>query len=102
MKNNIIYYFLELCIENISYVIIVDSRLFIIVLSKLGVFLYGVKFVYENKDVDDFYIDNVFVIVGCFMMVNNNNIMVVVICWYVVEDVEICYILIEDFVIKFG
>lgn len=102
MKNNIIYYFLELCIENISYVIIVDSRLFIIVLSKLGVFLYGVKFVYVNKDVVVFYIDNVFVIVGCFMMVNNNNIMVVVICWYVVEDVEICYILIEDFVVKFG
>lgn len=102
VKNNIIYYFSELRIKNISYVITVDSRLSITALSKPGVPLHGAKFVYENKDVDDFYIDNAFATAGCLMMANNNNTMVAVTCRHAVEDVETCYTLIEDSVVKLG
>lgn len=72
MKNSIIYYFSELRIENISYVITVDCRLSITELSKPGVPLHGAKFVYESEDVDDFYVDNAFATAGCLMMANNN------------------------------
>lgn len=102
VKNNIIYHFSELRIENISYFITVDSRLSITALSKPGVPLHGAKFVYENKDVDDFYIDNAFATAGALMMANNNNTMVAVTCRHAVEDVESCYTLIEDSVIKLG
>lgn len=102
MKNSIIYYFSELRIENISYVITVDCRLSITELSKPGVPLHGAKFVYESEDVDDFYVDNAFATAGCLMMANNNNTIVAVTCRHAVEDVETCYTLIEDSVVKLG
>lgn len=54
-------------------------------LSKIGEFLYGVKFVYVNEGVDVFYVNECFVIIGSLMFVSMNNCMVVVICRYVLE-----------------
>lgn len=102
VKKNIIYYFSELHIQNISYVITVNNRLSITELSKPGVPLHGAKFVYENEDVDAFYADYAFATAGCLMMANNNNTMVAVTCRHAVEDVETCYTLIEDSVVKLG
>lgn len=65
-------------------------------------FLYGVKFVYVNGNVDVFIVNKSYVIMGSLMFVNNNNLMVVVICWYVVENKENFYMLIEKLVVKFG
>lgn len=36
------------------------------------------------------------------MFISNNNCMVVVTCWYVLKYVDICYILIDNKVVKFG
>lgn len=78
----------------------VDVKLLIFELIKLGVFLYGVKIVYVNEDVDVFKIDEVFVIMGSFMMVNG-ELMVIVICWYVLRNGYV-YILIDNVVVRFG
>lgn len=79
----------------------VDVKLLIFELIKLGVFLYGVKIVYVNEDVEVFKIDEVFVIMGSFMMVNG-ELMVIVICWYVLRENEYVYILIDNVVVRFG
>lgn len=47
--------------------IIVEDKLLILELSRIGVFLYGVKFVYKDKGIDVFYIDDCFVIMGSLM-----------------------------------
>lgn len=78
----------------------VDVKLLIFELIKLGVFLYGVKIVYVNEDVEVFKIDEVFVIMGSFMMVNG-ELMVIVICWYVLRNGYV-YILIDNVVVRFG
>lgn len=91
-----------------SYVIIVKDELFIFLLSNIGVFLYGVKFVFVDEGVEVFYLNKVYVIIGSFMKVINNDMMVVVICWYVVKkegfviNIFMCYIIIENLVVKFG
>lgn len=66
-------------IINIKFVIIVDDKLFILELIKLIEFLYGVKMVYVNENVDVFERDLVFVIIRSLMMVNG-DLMVVIIC----------------------
>lgn len=71
--------------NDLKLVIIVEENMLLIELSKIGVFLYGVKFVYVNESVEFFYVDECFVIMGSFMFVNNNNMMIVIICWYVLE-----------------
>lgn len=78
----------------------VDVKLLIFELIKLGIFLYGVKIVYVNEDVEVFKIDEVFVIMGSFMMVNG-ELMVIVICWYVLRNGYV-YILIDNVVVRFG
>lgn len=102
VRENIIYYFSELKIQNTRYDITVKNRLSISELSNPGVPLHGAKFVYENEDVDAFYADYAFATAGCLMMANNNNTMVAVTCRHAVEDVETCYTLIEDSVVKLG
>lgn len=47
--------------------IFVEDKLLIFELSKIGVFLYGVKFVYMNMGFEVFDIDECFVIMGSLM-----------------------------------
>lgn len=47
--------------------VIVEDKLLIFELSKIGVFLYGVKFVYVNLGKEVFNIDECFVIMGSLM-----------------------------------
>lgn len=72
-------------IYDLKLVIIVEEKLLLFEFSRIGVFLYGVKFVYVNESVEFFYVDECFVIMGSFMFVNNNNLMLVIICRYVLE-----------------
>lgn len=102
VKEKLKILFLWLVFKNKWIVIIVEDRFGIIELSKIGVFFYGVKFVYVDNGVLVFKIDECFVIIGSLMLVNNNNLMVVVICKYVLEKRDMFYSLIENLVVRFG
>lgn len=88
-------------IKNIKLVIIVDNILFILELVILIEFLYGVKMVYVNENVDVFKRDLNFLIMGSLMMVNG-DLMVIVISKYVLKEKKYVYILIDKVVVRFG
>lgn len=90
-----------LSIKDIKFVIIVDDKLFILELVILIEFLYGVKMVYVNENVDVFERDLDFVIIGSLMMVNG-DLMVIIICKYVLKEKKYVYILIDKVVVRFG
>lgn len=71
-------------------------------LSGLGIYLYGVKLVFVNGNVDVFKVDESFVIMGSLMLVNNKILMVVVIVWYVVENKSNFFMLVGNVVLNFG
>lgn len=67
MKMSLEFLFFGLGFKNINFVIFVEDKYLIFELSKIGVYLYGVKFVYVNMGVEVFYIDECFVIMGSLM-----------------------------------
>lgn len=82
--------------------VIVEDEYLIFELSGFGIYLYGVKLVYVNGNVDVFNVNGSFVIMGSLMLVNNNSLLVVVIVWYVVENEGNFFMLIGNVVLNFG
>lgn len=95
-----IWYFL-LYIKSLYLVIVVEDKLKIFEFFRMGELLYGVKLVFVNEGVKVFLSDNVFVIFGSLMLVNDEK-MVVIIIFYVIDKMDLLYMLIDGLVEIFG
>lgn len=93
---------LEAGFENVHLVITVQDHLSVSELSKTGEPLHGAKFVYVNEGVDAFHANECFATTGSLMFASTNNRMVAVTCRHALEQVDTCYTLIDNEVVKLG
>lgn len=82
--------------------ITVQDHLSVSQLSKTGEPLHGAKFVYVNEGVDAFRANKCFATTGSLMFTSTNNRMVAVTCRHALEQVDTCYTLIDNEVVKLG
>lgn len=82
--------------------ITVEDHLSISELSETGEPLHGAKFVYVNEGVDAFHSNQSFATTGSLMFTSQNNEMVAVTCRHALEQVDTCYTLIDNEVVKLG
>lgn len=82
--------------------ITVQDHLSVSQLSKTGEPLHGAKFVYVNEGVDAFHANKCFATTGSLMFTSTNNRMVAVTCRHALEQVDTCYTLIDNEVVKLG
>lgn len=88
--------------KDLKLVITVEENLSLTEFSKTGVPLHGAKLVYVNESVESFYADERFATTGSLMLANNNNLMMVVTCRHALEQVDTCFTLIDNVVVKLG
>lgn len=82
--------------------ITVEDHLSVSELSKTGEPLHGAKFVYVNEGVAAFHSNQSFATTGSLMFTSNNNRMVAVTCRHALKQVDTCYTLIDNDVVKLG
>lgn len=82
--------------------ITVQDHLSVSELSKTGEPLHGAKFVYVNEGVDAFHANECFATTGSLMFASMNNRMVAVTCRHALKQVDTCYTLIDNEVVKLG
>lgn len=88
--------------HDLKLVITVEENLSLTELSKTGVPLHGAKLVYMIESVESFNKDNRFATTGSLMFANNNNMMIVVTCRHSLEQVDTCFTLIDNVVVRLG
>lgn len=93
---------LEAGFENLHLVINVKDYLSGSELSKTGEPLHGAKFVYVNEGVPAFHANECYATTGSLMFTSNNNRMVAVTCRHAMKNVDTCYTLIDNKVVKLG
>lgn len=89
-------------IKDLKLVITVEEELPLSELSRTGVPLHGAKLVYVNESVEYFHADERFATTGSLMLANNNNLMMVVTCRHALEQVDTCFTLIDNVVVRLG
>lgn len=82
--------------------ITVQDHLSVSELSNPGEPLHGAEFVYVNEGVDAFHANKCFATTGSLMFTSTNNRMVAVTCRHPLEQVDTCYTLIDNEVVKLG
>lgn len=82
--------------------ITVQDHLSVSELSNTGEPLHGAEFVYVNEGVDAFHANKCFATTGSLMFTSTNNRMVAVTCRHALEQVDTCYTLIDNEVVKLG
>lgn len=82
--------------------ITVQDHLSVSELSNPGEPLHGAEFVYVNEGVDAFHANKCFATTGSLMFTSTNNRMVAVTCRHALEQVDTCYTLVDNEVVKLG
>lgn len=88
--------------NDLQLIITVEDKLSISELSKTGVPLHGAKLVYVDEDVESYHVDQCFATTGSLMLANNNNLMLAITCRHALEQVDTCFTLIDNVVVKLG
>lgn len=82
--------------------ITVQDHLSVSELSNTGEPLHGAEFVYVNEGVDAFHANKCFATTGSLMFTSTNNRMVAVTCRHPLEQVDTCYTLVDNEVVRLG